>query len=260
VPHLANEYHTIEIPMKKTSFPVTSLTRRRLLLGAGALLAASGLSSISSLAADMGENGAVSTRAARRRVRIGYLRSADPLTLAHSHGSLEKSLGALGVDVQWYGPFDAYAPVAEALNAGRIDITMGSSTAAISSLAGHAPLVLFGYQRYAPEASGIVVPQASPIRSVRDLIGKTVAVNRAGSGEYALVLALQHAGIPQNAVAKAYLNPPDSAAAFSEGKVDAWSAWGPLYPTALTSLHGRILITGREIDSKNAVVFVAHVR
>lgn len=198
----------------------------------------------------------VSARAENIVLRIGYLRAPEALNLSRIQGTLEKDLTPLGVKVEWKGPFGAFAPAAEALNANAIDIALGSSTAALTTIAGDAPLSLLSYAWDNGDDAGIVVRSGSPIKIVKDLIGKTVAVNRGGTGEYMLTRALEKAGIAPSQVKKAYLSPPDSAAALSQNNIDAWAAWSTFYPVALADLDARAIATDQDYDAENATVFV----
>lgn len=189
-------------------------------------------------------------------LRIGYLRGTEPLNLMRIRGTLEKALEPIGVKVDWKGPFGAFAPVAEALNANSIDVTVGSSSAALTAMAGDAPISFFGFEWDGGDTMGIVVPAGSPIKTVKDLVGKTVAVNRGGTGEYLLSRALEKAGVAAGEVKKAYLSPPDSAAALSQNKVDAWAAWSTFYPVAQVELGARILAQAGDFESENSVVYV----
>lgn len=189
-------------------------------------------------------------------LRIGYLRGPEPLAISRLRGTLEKRLAAKNVKVVWVGPFIAYAPAAEALNADSIDITIGSSSAAISSVVGAAPISLFAYQWDVGDSSGILVKNNSPIKSVADLAGRTVAVNRGGTGDYQLTKALETAGVASGAVKRAYLTPVDSSAAFINGHVDAWSAWSIFFPTAIVEQDARVIATAKDFGSQNAVVYV----
>jgi len=190
-------------------------------------------------------------------LRIGWLRAPNDITLAKAHGSLEKALQPMGVDVSWVGPFSAAAPALEALNAGTIDITAGSSTSSITGLAAKIPFVIFAYQTMAPGAEAILVKPDSPIKSIADLSGKSVAVNRGGTGEYLLMRALATHHIDAASVRRVYLSPPDSAAAFSTGHVDAWATWDPFVSIAMQSYGARVLADGIEIGSENPVVLIA---
>jgi sulfonate transport system substrate-binding protein len=188
-------------------------------------------------------------------LRIAYLKSTSDLALAKAHGSLERALAPLGARVEWAGPFGAAAPAIEALNAGAVDLTVGSSTAFITARAAGVALALFAYQRLSPAGEAILVAQDSPLHSVRDLVGRKVAVNRGGTGEYILVRALTRAGVPLDQVQRVYLGPMDANAAFAQGAVDAWVIWDPFIAIAVTSGGARVLADGAACGSENAVAY-----
>ncbi|MCO6049028.1 aliphatic sulfonate ABC transporter substrate-binding protein [Mesorhizobium sp. RP14(2022)] len=200
--------------------------------------------------------GSVAAQAAET-VRIGWLRGPNDITLAKSRGTLEKALGEKGITVEWAGPFPAAAPAFEALNAGSIDITAGSSTSAIAALAARIPVVVFGYQKMAAASEGIVVKKDSGIASVKDLAGKKVAVNRGGTGEYLLMQALAKNGVDPKSVERVYLSPSDSGPSFQQSHVDAWATWDPFLSIAESAYDGKVLADGDAIGSDNAVVLVA---
>jgi sulfonate transport system substrate-binding protein len=204
--------------------------------------------------------GAAATAEAGTQVqtlRIGWLRGPNDLTLAMARGTLEKALAARHVKLEWAGPFAAAAPALEALNAGSIDLTAGSSTSAITGLAAHIPFVIFAYQKMAPATEGILVRRGSDIHDLHGLVGKSVAVNRGGTGEYLLVRALTRSGIDPQSVRRVYLTPGDSGIAFLQGHVDAWATWDPFLSIALKNYDGRVLADGAAIGSDNAVVLIA---
>jgi sulfonate transport system substrate-binding protein len=100
-----------------------------------------------------------------------------------------------------------------------------------------------------------VVRADSALRTLADLKGRTVAVNRGGTGEYLLVRALNKAGVAADAVKRAYLPPPDSSVALSGGHVDAWATWDPFLSVVLENGSARFLVNGTEAGSENAIVF-----
>jgi sulfonate transport system substrate-binding protein len=197
----------------------------------------------------------VASAAEPQTLRIGYLRGPEPLSISRLRGTLELRLAAKNIKVVWSGPFNAYAPAAEALSADSIDITVGSSSAALTSIVGTAPISLFAYQWDAGDSSGIVVKNGSPIKDVADLAGHTVAVNRGGTGDYQLTKALEKAGVASDSVKRAYLTPVDSSAAFINGHVDAWSAWSIFFPTAILEQDARVIAIAKDFGSQNAVVY-----
>ncbi len=195
---------------------------------------------------------------APKSVRIGWLKGTNDITLAKARGTLERLLGEHGTAVEWAGPFPASAPAVEALNAAAIDITVGSSTSFITTLAGSVPAVVFAYQRMGPDAEAIIVKKNSGINSIKDLVGRSVAVNRGGTGEYLLVRALEKNGVDKASVKRAYLGPADASPAFAAGNVDAWAIWDPFLTTALNTSDARVLVNGSAIGSENAIVMIAH--
>ncbi|VVE48451.1 Aliphatic sulfonates family ABC transporter periplasmic ligand-binding protein [Pandoraea communis] len=193
------------------------------------------------------------TRAGSVTLRIAYLKGTSDLTLAKAKGSLDKALAGQGVKVVWAGPFPAAAPAFEALNADAVDLTSGSSTSFVTSIAAGVPMAIFGYQPMTAHNEAIVVPQDSGIRSLADLAGKQVAVNKGGTGEYLLVRALVKSGIAPDTVRRRYLSPSDTGSAFVGGGVDAWATWDPFLSIAKSNYHARVLADGVAIGSDNAV-------
>lgn len=188
-------------------------------------------------------------------LRIGYLKGTTDLTLAKAHGSLEKALQPRGATVTWAGPFPASAPAVEALNGGAVDLTGGSSTSFITSRAGGVKLVMFAYQPQSAGNEGIVVRNDSALQTLADLQGRTVAVNRGGTGEYLLVRALNKADVPVDRVTRAYLAPPDASSALQGGHVDAWATWDPFLSVVLQNGTARLLVDGTQAGSENAIAF-----
>ena len=90
---------------------------------------------------------------------------------------------------------------------------------------------------------------------MQDLIGKTVAVNKGGTGEYLLRKALAAANIPASKVTFVYLSPPETAPVLNSGKVDAWATWNQ-YSVAEVGLdNARFVATGAQIGSQNYSVW-----
>ncbi len=189
-------------------------------------------------------------------LRIAYLKSTSDLVLARAHGSLERAMTAMGVRVEWAGPYAAAAPAIEALSAGAVDMTVGSSTAFVTARAAGVDMAMFGYQRLSPAGECILVKSASLARSVVDLAGRSVAINRGGTGEYILVRAMEKAGMALDSVRRVYLSPPDAKAAFEGGSVDGWAIWDPFLSIAVASREARVLADGAACGSENAVAYV----
>lgn len=160
-------------------------------------------------------------------VRLGYGRGGIPL-VARERGELEKRLKDQGIRVEWIGPFANHAPSMQAVVGGSADFGFwGSTTPALAAILAGSPLVFTAFNVYSPRSTAIIVKKDSGIDHVRDLVGRRVAVNRSGLGEFLVVAALEKFDIPRDKVQFVYLNPPDAGPAFAQGKVDAWSMWTP---------------------------------
>ncbi len=159
-------------------------------------------------------------------VRIGYVRWGL-LPLIKERGILERELAAKNIKVEWVGPFPAFAPVLEALNAGSADLAAGGDIPAISGLAGGVPVCFMAYRPAVPQAEALLVRTDSPIQKPADLVGKKVAVNRGGWGEHLLLKVLEKANVPNEQVQRAYMSPTDAMPALIQGHVDAWAMWDP---------------------------------
>src|SRR5262249_24092858 len=96
----------------------------------------------------------------------------------------------------------------------------------------------------APRGEAILVPKVSPLKSVADLRGKKVALNKGSNVHYLLVRALEQAGLKYTDIQPVYLAPAAALAAFTRGSVDAWVIWDPYEAAAEASTGARVLADG----------------
>ncbi|WP_322012174.1 NrtA/SsuA/CpmA family ABC transporter substrate-binding protein [Paraburkholderia sp. J12] len=223
----------------------SSLTRRRLLRAAGGLLA--GIAAGSLLPARAAEPRKLIRNTDTVRVGWGYGALPD---IAKQRGVFEKTLAAKNIKVEWVGPFPNHAPSLQAVVGGSADFGFwGSTTPALAAMLAGSPLVFTGFDIYSPRSTAIIVKKSSGINSVADLVGRKVAVNRSGLGEFLLIAALEKHHIDRDKVQFVYLNPPDAAPAFAQGVVDAWSMWSPAVDIARFSNNAKdIFNEGRDLD------------
>jgi sulfonate transport system substrate-binding protein len=178
-----------------------------------------------------------------KEVRIGYQKYGT-LTLLKGRGTLEKRLAEKGISVKWT-EFPAGPVLLEGLNVGSIDFgTVGEAPPIFAQAAG-ANLVYVGNEPPSPESEAIIVPKNSPIRSVADLKGKKIALNKGSNVHYLLVKALEKAGIDYKDVQTIYLPPADARASFERGAVDAWVIWDPFLAAAEKQLGAKIVADGK---------------
>lgn len=196
------------------------------------------------LSAGLGLAAAAMLRPARAAgsIRIGYQKYGS-LVLLKGRGSLETALQPLGVTVAW-SEFPSGPPLLEALNAGAIDFGSAGEAPPIFAQAASPELRYVATEPPAPREA-ILVPKDSPVRSVADLRGKTIALNKGSNVHFLLVRALAQAGVPYDGVKLAFLAPADANAAFVRGSVDAWAIWDPYLAAAERATGARVLADGQ---------------
>ena len=216
---------------------MATFTRRRLLLGATALAA-----TFPARAAPVTE------------LRIGYQKTAV-LLVVKAQKLLEQHFAPKGVTVRWvefaFGP-----PLLEAVNAGAVDYGYTGDAppifaqAAKSRIAYAAAIPARGY------GQAIVVPDASPLKTLDDLKGKKIGVAKGSSAHNLLVSALESANISWSEINPVYLAPADAASAFGRGAIDAWSIWDPFFAIAEIKQKARPLPIDRAATVQNSFFLV----
>jgi sulfonate transport system substrate-binding protein len=186
-------------------------------------------------------------------VRIGFQKYGK-LVLLKGKGSLEDKLKPLGYKVSWT-EFPSGPPLLEALNVGAIDFGVTGETPPIFAQAAGAPLVYLAYDPPAPHGEAILIPKDSPLKSVADLKGKKVALNKGSNVHYLLVKALEKAGVKYSEIEPVFLAPADARAAFERGAVDAWAIWDPFQAAAEAAVSARTLSDGTGIVSNYQFYF-----
>src|SRR5580692_9512662 len=186
-------------------------------------------------------------------VRIGYQKYGK-LVLLKGKGSLEEKLKPLGYKVSWT-EFPSGPPLLEALNVGAIDFGVAGETPPIFAQAAGAPLVYLAYDPPAPQGEAILIPKDSPLKSVADLKGKKVALNKGSNVHYLLVKALEKAGLKYTDIQPVFLAPSDALAAFTRGAVDAWVIWDPYEAAAEATTGARILADGTGLVANHQFYF-----
>ncbi|HSC75228.1 MAG TPA: sulfonate ABC transporter substrate-binding protein [Pseudomonadales bacterium] len=178
-------------------------------------------------------------------VRIGYQKYGT-LVILKSKGTLEKRLEPLGIKVQWT-EFPAGPQLLEGLNVGSIDVGATGEAPPIIAQAAGADLVYLAYEPPSPKGEAILVQKDSPIKTVADLKGRRVGLNKGSNVHYLLVKALEHAGLKYTDIEVAFLPPADGRAAFEKGSLDAWVVWDPFYAAAEDQIGARTLVDGSGI-------------
>ena len=182
-------------------------------------------------------------------LRIGYQKYGT-LVLLKARGSLERRLAPLHVDVKWT-EFPAGPQLLEGLNVGAIDFGTAGEAPPIFAHAAGADLVYVGNEPPASAGEAILVPKDSPIKTLAELKGKKIALNKGSNVHFLLVKLLEKAGVQYKDIDAVFLTPADARAAFERGSVDAWAIWEPFLAAAQRQTGARILADGNGVVSNH---------
>jgi len=185
--------------------------------------------------------------------------NAGIFAYAKREGILERELAKVNATIAWIPAAGAFSANFEAMNSGAMNASGGAISPIIGALSHHLQFKIYAIADPGGAArSGIISPAGSAIRTVKDLVGKRVAVNLAAKGDYVLLKALANAGIPAAEVERLPIQPPDAAAAFATGKIDAWSTFGTFFSTAVKN-GAHVLAVERDLQSDDVSVLAANV-
>ncbi|MCR5885077.1 aliphatic sulfonate ABC transporter substrate-binding protein [Rhizobacter sp. J219] len=182
-------------------------------------------------------------------LRIGFQKGSINLTIVKSLKLVERRLP--GTPVQWV-EFPAGPQLLEALAVGSVDFgAVGDSPPVFAQAAGK-DVFYVGAEPAKPDTSALLVRAGSPLKTLADLKGRRVAVQKGSSAHYLLVQAVKKGGLQWADIQPVYLAPADARAAFERGAVDAWSIWDPYYAAAEIDGQARPLVTSRGLTSNNS--------
>lgn len=179
------------------------------------------------------------------------------LRIADQKGNMRAQLEAtnllknLPYHIEW-AEFPAAAPLAEALNAGAVDVGIIGDAPLLFSIAAGSQVKAVAVDKSDPYGTAVVVNKDSTLHNVADLRGKSIGTGRGSIGHFVALKALEQAGIKPEEVHFRYLTPSDAKIALASGAVDAWATWDPYTALAETSDTGRVLISGQGLSTGNS--------
>ena len=141
--------------------------------------------------------------------------------------------------------FQGFPEIKEALIADRMQAAFMVAPMAITLRSQGVPIkIVYLGHRY---GSAVVVRKDGPVHSVRDLVGRTIAIPSRFSDEHLiLVRALKMNGLPRTAVKMVEMPPPDVAGALAVNAIDGFSMGEPFPGQAEMGGYGRLLFKAQE--------------
>ncbi|MDY0926946.1 sigma-54-dependent Fis family transcriptional regulator [Enterobacter sp. CFBP8995] len=177
-----------------------------------------------------------------RELRIGYQKFGN-LGVLKARQSLEHCFAQQGISVLW-SEFPAGPQLLYALQNNEIDFgTTGEVPPIFAQASGNA-VTYIAWEPPAPSSVGIVVPHDSDIRTISDLRGKRISVNKGSNVHWLLLQLLEEAGIGLDELKVVYAPPKYPLTASDYLSVDAWMMWDPLLSAAESNPELRILVNG----------------
>ena len=191
-------------------------------------------------------------------IRFAEQENAGVYAYAKREKILERELAKVNAKIEWVPSAGAFSANFEAMNTGAINASGGAISPVLGALSHNLHFKIYGIGDPSDmRQSGIIVPKDSPIRTAKDLIGKRVALNLAAKGDYLLLKFLADHGIPAEKVERVPIQPPEAAAAFATGKIDAWATFGVFYSTAVKN-GAHVIVTESELDSDDVTIMSAN--
>lgn len=164
-----------------------------------------------------------------------------PLRTVMESGEIEK---ATGYKIHWR-MFGGGGDVIKAMASGAVQIGEAGSSPIVAAASQGQDLKLFWILDDIADAEALIVRDGSGIGSVKDLLGKKVATPFVSTAHYQLMAALKLDGVDARGVQVINLRPPEIAAAWERGDIDAAFIWDPVL--------GRIKGNGRVIESSRSI-------
>lgn len=177
-----------------------------------------------------------------KTLAVGYQKSSLNLLVARQQQLFEQQFP--GVQVAWK-EFPAGPQMLEALAVGAIDFGAVGNTPPVFAQAAGKDLKYIGYEVVPQNAQALLIPADSSIRTLADLKGKRIAVQKGSSAHELLAKALQKAGLSWQDIQPIWLPPADARAAFDKQSIDAWSIWEPYLSAAELDAKAKVLIDGQ---------------
>lgn len=180
-----------------------------------------------------------------REVVIAYQDMVVPWRYAQASGEVEK---ATGYKVT-FRKLDSGADVIRALASGSVQLGEAGSSPIAAGLSQGLDISLFWVLDNINDAEALVARNGSGVTSIAALKGKKIGVPFVSTSHFHTLVALQAAGVNPNDVKIVNLRPPEVAAAWTRGDIDATYIWDPVL--AKVKQSGTVLTTSGQVAKES---------
>ena len=172
-----------------------------------------------------------------------------PLRTVMESGELEK---ATGYKINWR-MFGGGGDVIRAMASGDVQIGEAGSSPITAAASQGQDIKLFWILDDIADAEALVVRNGSGINGPKDLKGKKVATPFVSTAHYQLMVDLKLEGVDPKGVNVMNMRPPEIAAAWERGDIDAAFIWDPVLSKIKT--NGKVIATSGTIGKKGYPTF-----
>ena len=184
-----------------------------------------------------------------KEVTIAHQDMLDPYRIVMESGELEK---ATGYKINWR-MFGGGGDVIRAMASGDVQIGEVGSAGITAAASQGQDIKLFWILDDIADAEALIARNGSGINSVKDLKGKKVATPFVSTAHYQLMADMKSEGVDPKTVNVMNLRPPEIAAAWERGDIDAAFVWDPVL--SKIKGNGKTLATSGSIGKKGYPTF-----
>ena len=186
---------------------------------------------------------------AQKTVTFAYQDMMNPFRWVQQTGEIEK---ATGYKINWR-QFGGGGDVIRAMASGDVAIGEVGSTGVATAISQGMDVELFWILEDIASAEALVARNGSGVNTIADLKGKKVGTPFVSTSHFQLLYALQKAGLKPGDVQILNMRPPEIAAAWGRGDLDATFIWDPVLSTV--KKNGKVLMTSGDICKEGACTF-----
>jgi len=184
-----------------------------------------------------------------KEVTIAHQDMLDPYRTVMESGELEK---ATGYKINWR-MFGGGGDVIRAMASGDVQIGEAGSSPITAAASQGQDIKLFWILDDIADAEALVARNGSGINGMKDLKGKKVATPFVSTSHYQLMVDMKLEGVDPKTVNVMNMRPPEIAAAWERGDIDAAFIWDPVLSKVKT--NGKVLATSGTIGKKGFPTF-----
>jgi len=188
-------------------------------------------------------------QAQTKEVTIAHQDMLDPYRIVMESGELEKTTG---YKINWR-MFGGGGDVIRAMASGDVQIgEVGSSPLTAAASQGQ-DVKLFWILDDIADAEALIARNGSGINGMKDLKGKKVATPFVSTSHYQLMVDMKLEGVDPKTVTVINMRPPEIAAAWERGDIDAAFIWDPVL--SKIKGNGKVIATSGTIGKKGYPTF-----